>query len=120
MTEIYYSYNGTPHIVIDASDLKTLPKKVTQIPPPNGIYSPYIFDEVKNEWIGGTLEEYKKNYKSENETSEPKNDEKDIVISTLLQQNLEQQTQIEEMEKDMATVLELLVGKGSVDDVQNS
>lgn len=117
MTQIYYSYTGKPYIVIDAEDLKYLPKKVTQTPPPNGIYSPYIFDETNNKWVGGTVEEYKNNSQKDEESNELPIDEKDIVISTLLQQNLGQQTKIDNVEKDVAALMENLVSNGGTPNV---
>lgn len=117
MAQIYYSYTGKPYIVIDAEDLKYLPKKVTQIPPPNGIYSPYIFDETNNKWVGGTVEEYKNNSQKDEEPNELPIDEKDIVISTLLQQNLDQQTKIDNVEKDVAALMEILVSNGGTPNV---
>ena len=44
-------------------------------------------------------------------------DDKDVLIANLSEQLLHRNRK---RQKDMATVLELLVEKGSVDDVQNS
>lgn len=117
MTQIYYSYTGKPYIIMDDEDLRNLPKKVTQIPPPNGIYSPYIFNETENRWIGGTLEEYKNSSQNDEEPSEIPIEEKDIIISTLLQQNLDQQIKIDNVEKDVASLMEILVSNGGTPNV---
>lgn len=87
-------------------------EKWTEEAPPAGIYAPFYYDGQK--WIGQSKEVFEKELPPE------PIDDKDVLIANLSEKLLNTQLEIEDVKKDMATVLELLVGKGSVDDVQNS
>lgn len=107
MAEIYYSYTGKPYLVMDVTDLRTLPKKVTQIKPPEGIYEPYQFDEVEEVWIGATKEEFEKNLANEqNDVPENIIDEKDLIIEDLTEQLANTHTEIKNLRDSVMDLTE--------------
>ena len=60
-------------------------------------------------WIGQSKEDFENNV----EVPEVNPDEKDVMISALLQQNVEQQAQINSTQKDIATLMELFMAGGN-------
>ncbi|MCE3022532.1 hypothetical protein [Staphylococcus pasteuri] len=107
MAEVYYSYTGKPYLVIDATDLRNLPKKVTQIKPPEGIYEPYQFDEVEEVWIGSSKEEFEKNLANEqSDNTESVKDEKDLVIEDLTEQLANTHTEINTLRESVMDLTE--------------
>ncbi|MDQ7223757.1 hypothetical protein RCI18_05500 [Staphylococcus haemolyticus] len=114
MKIVYLWKNGQPVIVTtnEEGEYEYPSEEWTENKPDDGMYTPIYFDGQK--WIGQSKEVFEKELPPE------PIDDKDVLISNLSEQLLNTQLEIENIKKDMATVLELLVGKGSVDDVQNS
>ena len=116
MKVVYLWKNGQQVLVFSNNDGEYVypEEKWTEQKPPTGIYAPFYYDGQK--WVGQSKEDFEKNV----EVPEVEPDDKDVIIANLSEQLLNTQLEIENVKKDMATVLELLVEKGSVDDVQNS
>ncbi|MCH4489339.1 hypothetical protein [Staphylococcus haemolyticus] len=114
MKIVYLCNNGQSVLVFENEDGEFIypDDKWTDVKPPNGLYAPIYYDGQK--WVGQEKEEF------EQTLPEPPIDDKDLVIANLSQQLLNNQSEIENVKKDMAVVLDLLVEKGSVDDVQSS
>ena len=114
MKIVYLWKNGQPVIVTmnEEGEFEYPSEKWTETKPNDGLYTPIYFDGQN--WIGQSKEEFEKQL-----PSEPIED-KDIVIANLSEQLLNTQLEVENVKKDLATVLDLLVEKGSVVDVQSS
>lgn len=106
--------NGQPVIVTtnEEGEYEYPSEEWTETKPDDGMYTPFYFDGQK--WIGQSKEVFEKELPPE------PIDDKDVIIANLSEQLLNTQLEIENVKKDMATVLKLLLEKGSVDDVQNS
>lgn len=114
MKIVYLWKNGQPVIVTmnEDGEFEYPSEKWTETKPDDGMYTPIYFDGQK--WIGQSKEVFEKDLP-------PKPiDDKDVIIANLSKELLNTQLEIESVKKDMATVLKLLLEKGSVDDVQNS
>lgn len=116
MKVVYLWKNGQQVLVFSNNDGEYVypEEKWTEQKPPTGIYAPFYYDGQK--WVGQSKEDFEKNV----EVPEVEPDDKDVIIANLSEQLLNTQLEIENVKKDMATVLKLLLEKGSVDDVQNS
>ena len=91
--EVLYEYNGTPHLVMVAEDLAGLPENITNVPPPQGIYQPYHFDDTQGIWIGASKEEFEASLPA----IEVIPDSKDLLIEELTNQLEEQKYQIDDL-----------------------
>lgn len=109
MKVVYLWKNGQQVLVFSNSDGEYVyPKdKWTEQKPPTGIYAPFYYDGKS--WIGQSKEDFESNV----EIPEVEPDEKDVMISSLLQQNVEQQAQIDSIQKDIATLMELFMTGGN-------
>lgn len=109
MKVVYLWKNGQQVLVFSNNDGEYVyPKdKWTEQKPPTGIYAPFYYDGQK--WVGQSKEDFEKNV----EVPEVEPDDKDVMISALLQQNVEQQTQIDSTQKDITTLMELFMTGGN-------
>lgn len=109
MKVVYLWKNGQQVLVFSNNDGEYVypEEKWTEQKPPTGIYAPFYYDGQK--WVGQSKEDFEKNV----EVLEVEPDDKDVMISALLQQNVEQQTQIDSTQKDIATLMELYMTGGN-------
>lgn len=109
MKIVYLWKNGQQVLVFSNNDGEYIypEDKWTEQKPPTGIYAPFYYDGQK--WVGQSKEDFENNV--EVPTVEP--DEKDVMISSLLKQNVEQQAQIDSTQKDIATLMELFMTGGN-------
>ena len=112
--KIVYLYDGTPYMVYkdEEGEYQYPDDEWTEIPPPEGIYSPFYFNG--NEWIGTSKEEWELN----NITNPTPNDlklmvsnlQKQLVMSNLnmskmSQVNMTQTNDIKELKEQLANVV---------------
>ena len=86
MVQQVWTYNGEPLLIMNNEDL---PKQYTTIPPYEGIYEPFHFDEDNQQWVS----DY--NY----EDSKKKDDDKDIdgeVLDKITDDDYQKNKNIEE------------------------
>lgn len=109
MKVVYLWKNGQQVLVFSNSDGEYVyPKeKWTEQKPPTDIYAPFYYDGQK--WVGQSKEDFESNV----EIPEVEPDEKDVMISSLLKQNVEQQAQIDSTQKDIATLMQLFMTGGN-------
>ena len=112
--KIVYLYDGTPYMVYknEEGEYQYPDDEWTEVPPPEGIYSPFYFNG--NEWIGTSKEEWELN----NITNPTPNDlklmvsnlQKQLVMSNLnmskmSQVNMTQTNDIKQLKEQLANVV---------------
>ena len=94
-----YLYDGTPFLAYKGEDGEyDYPNdEWTEVPPPEGIYSPFYFNG--NEWIGATREEYEQSLPKE-EMSQPSASE--LMMASTQMQVAESSFQLRDTQKQLA------------------
>ncbi|HAR5875094.1 TPA: hypothetical protein I1596_000596 [Staphylococcus pseudintermedius] len=107
MKQIYKKEDGTPILInVDNFDSDVY----TDVQPTYGLYEPIYFESGK--WIGVSKEEWLLSLEETDNQGLP--DEKDEVIAGLTLQLLETQTEVESLQKDIASLtLTVLGGEGN-------
>ena len=112
--KIVYLYDGTPYMVYkdEEGEYQYPDDEWTEIPPPEGIYSPFYFNG--NEWIGTSKEEWELNNITDPTPNDLKlmvsNLQKQLVMSNLnmskmSQVNMTQTNDIKELKEQLANVV---------------
>ena len=104
--KIVYLYDGTPYMVYkdEEGEYQYPDDEWTEIPPPEGIYSPFYFNG--NEWIGTSKEEWESNLIQEDR--EPTREE---IESARTQMELfKAQVAIQELRQENAEIIKEIVG----------
>ena len=112
--KIVYLYDGTPYMVYkdEEGEYQYPNDEWTEVPPPEGIYSPFYFNG--NEWIGTSKEEWELNNITEPTPDDLKlmvsNLQKQLVMSNLnmskmSQVNMTQTNDIKELKEQLANVV---------------
>ncbi|MCS4487181.1 hypothetical protein [Staphylococcus americanisciuri] len=108
-----YFYDGTPYLVSQnqSGDFQYPDDDWTDIAPPEGIYSPFHFDPLINEWIGVSREQWLTAvFDKDDEVSSIEVDEKDAVIAELTLKVLESQDEINSLKNDVANLTLTFLG----------
>lgn len=108
MADVYYEYDGTPHLVMNIDDLQQLPDEVTQTPPPNGLYRPFYYEPDTDEWFGNSEEDFMNNIIENEEIQEDIMNENDSNI----REQLEKQNEEIAMLKTLVSNLTLSIAQG--------
>ena len=112
--KVVYLYDGTPYLVYKDEDgeYQYPNDEWTEVPPPEGIYSPFYFNG--NEWIGTSKEEWELNNITDPTPNDLKlmvsNLQKQLVMSNLnmskmSQVNMTQTNDIKELKEQLANVV---------------
>ena len=112
--KIVYLYDGTPCLVYKDEDgeYQYPDDEWTEVPPPEGIYSPFYFNG--NEWIGTSKEEWELNNITDPTPNDLKlmvsNLQKQLVMSNLnmskmSQVNMTQTNDIKQLKEQLANVV---------------
>ena len=112
--KIVYLYDGTPYMVYkdEEGEFQYPDDEWTEVPPPEGIYSPFYFNG--NEWIGTSKEEWELNNITDPTPNDLKlmvsNLQKQLVMSNLnmskmSQVNMTQTNDIKELKEQLANVV---------------
>ena len=112
--KIVYLYDGTPYMVYkdEEGEYQYPDDEWTEVPPPEGIYSPFYFNG--NEWIGTSKEEWELNNITDPTPNDLKlmvsNLQKQLVMSNLnmskmSQVNMTQTNDIKELKEQLANVV---------------
>ena len=104
--KIVYLYDGTPCLVYkdEEGEYQYPDDEWTEVPPPEGIYSPFYFNG--NEWIGTSKEEWESNLIQEDR--EPTREE---IESARTQMELfKAQVAIQELRQENAEIIKEIVG----------
>ena len=112
--KIVYLYDGTPYMVYknEEGEYQYPNDEWTEVPPPEGIYSPFYFNG--NEWIGTSKEEWELNNITDPTPNDLKlmvsNLQKQLVMSNLnmskmSQVNMTQTNDIKELKEQLANVV---------------
>ena len=109
-----YLYDGTPYLAFKNEDgeYQYPNDEWTEVPPPEGIYSPFYFNG--NEWVGTSKEEWELNNITDPTPNDLKlmvsNLQKQLVMSNLnmskmSQVNMTQTNDIKELKEQLANVV---------------
>ena len=112
--KIVYLYDGTPYMVYkdEEGEYQYPDDEWTEVPPPEGIYSPFYFNG--NEWIGTSKEEWELNNITDPTPNDLKlmvsNLQKQLVMSNLnmskmSQVNMTQTKDIKQLKEQLANVV---------------
>ena len=112
--KVVYLYDGTPCMVYkdEEGEYQYPDDEWTEVPPPEGIYSPFYFNG--NEWIGTSKEEWELNNITDPTPNDLKlmvsNLQKQLVMSNLnmskmSQVNMTQTNDIKELKEQLANVV---------------
>ena len=112
--KVVYLYDGTPCLVYkdEEGEFQYPNDEWTEVPPPEGIYSPFYFNG--NEWIGTSKEEWELNNITEPTPDDLKlmvsNLQKQLVMSNLnmskmSQVNMTQTNDIKQLKEQLANVV---------------
>ncbi|HJG55511.1 MAG TPA: hypothetical protein K8V95_10035 [Staphylococcus arlettae] len=112
--KIVYLYDGTPYMVYkdEEGEYQYPDDEWTEVPPPEGIYSPFYFNG--NEWVGTSKEEWELNNITDPTPNDLKlmvsNLQKQLVMSNLnmskmSQVNMTQTNDIKELKEQLANVV---------------
>ena len=109
-----YLYDGTPYLAFknEEGEYQYPDDEWTEVPPPEGIYSPFYFNG--NEWVGTSKEEWELNNITDPTPNDLKlmvsNLQKQLVMSNLnmskmSQVNMTQTNDIKELKEQLANVV---------------
>ena len=112
--KIVYLYDGTPYMVYkdEEGEYQYPDDEWTEVPPPEGIYSPFYFNG--NEWVGTSKEEWELNNITDPTPNDLKlmvsNLQKQLVMSNLnmskmSQVNMTQTNDIKQLKEQLANVV---------------
>ena len=112
--KVVYLYDGTPYMVYkdEEGEFQYPDDEWTEVPPPEGIYSPFYFNG--NEWIGTSKEEWELNNITDPTPNDLKlmvsNLQKQLVMSNLnmskmSQVNMTQTNDIKQLKEQLANVV---------------
>ena len=112
--KVVYLYDGTPYMVYkdEEGEYQYPDDEWTEVPPPEGIYSPFYFNG--NEWIGTSKEEWELNNITDPTPNDLKlmvsNLQKQLVMSNLnmskmSQVNMTQTNDIKQLKEQLANVV---------------
>ncbi|MBN6755858.1 hypothetical protein [Staphylococcus saprophyticus] len=113
-----FLYDGTPYLAYlnEDGEYNYPIEQWTETQPPEGIYSPFYFDG--SEWVGSTHEEWLDTLPKQ-ESDIP--DSHDFLNAQLLANDLEHNSKIEDLQRDIANLTaELLKVQGGMSDVHDS
>ncbi|OFJ79467.1 hypothetical protein [Staphylococcus sp. HMSC056G08] len=103
--KVVYLYDGTPHLVFknEEGEYQYPEETWTEMPPPEGIYSPFYFDG--NEWIGATREEWLESFPKD-EDGEPQSPDQSILQMAQTQMQVaESSYQLRETQQKLALTM---------------